>query len=344
MNIDIWSLLMRVMMRSVTVVFAMMVCLASHCGEVAQSFGSQKLLKLMWPNRLLTSSFGNELLPVKANPNTYIPVYSHMTALPTLDDAWRGNLRSVNITFGKYVALTFDYCELCTNVTGYQPEVIKYLRHCNVPATLFMSGKWMQSHEDIAMQLIADPLFEIGNHAWSHANLALTPIDVLDQQVLATQAEYIRIRNQLSQKAIRVGLENEMNLIPTHMTLFRLPYGRCNNASLKRLHQLGFKVIQWSHVGFEGHIATDAECVKFADSINSGSIILLHGNNVPKHTSAFVKRIVPILKKRGFVFVTVSELIKKGKQTLVNEGYFLKPGDNLNLDSQFGIMGTGLKK
>jgi hypothetical protein len=51
-----------------------------------------------------------------------------------------------------------------------------------------------------------------------------------------------------------------------------------------------------------------------------------------------------MLKKRGFMFVTVSELIKKGKPTLVNEGYFLKPGDNLNLDSQFGIMGTGLKK
>ena len=311
----------------------------------SSTFGSAKLLHVVWPKQKLTSSFGKVLSLVKTEPDTHIPTYADVPVLPALDDSWLGNVRSVDIASErKYVAITFDYCELCTNVNGYQPEVIQYLRQNQVPATLFMSGKWMQSHSDITLQLIADPLFEIGNHAWSHANLALTPPDILDQQVLATQAEYIRLRDQLCQKAMKLGLENELKLIPQQMTLFRLPYGRCNDLALQRLQHLGLKVIQWSHVGLEGCQTSDKEVESFVNSLKSGSIILLHGNNVPKHTLAFLKRLVPILVSKGYRCVTMSDLLERGAPQLVKEGYFLKPKDNLSLDTQFGIMGTGVKK
>lgn len=329
----------------------MMIAVLSASGDLEaakQQFspvGSARLLKQLWPGKELTSSYGDILQPKKSEADESMPDYSTVPPLPSLSNQWLGTVRSVAPKAAKkYIALTLDYCELCTNVNGYQSEVIKYLREHNIPATLFISGKWMRSHPDIMQQLMVDPLFEIGNHAWSHANFALTPIDIIDAQVLATQAQYILLRNQLAAHAKRCGMTEEMKYIPAQPALLRLPYGRCNDVALRRLNELGFKVIQWSSVGLEMHLASQAECEVLANQLMTGSVILLHGNNVPKHTLAFLQKIVTLLQKKGFSFVTVSDLLKIGSPIIVQEGYFVKPGDNLNLDTQFGYMGTGVKK
>jgi hypothetical protein len=42
--------------------------------------------------------------------------------------------------------------------------------------------------------------------------------------------------------------------------------------------------------------------------------------------------------------VTVGELLKLGEPQRTRDGYFNKPGDNLSLDTHFGIDGTGRRK
>ena len=307
--------------------------------------GSDRLLKRLWPGDKLTSSYGGVLNPQKTAVDESMPDYSLVPSLPSLADKWRGTIRSVkpNPT-SKYIAITLDYCELCTNINGYQSQVISYLREQNTPATLFISGKWMRSHPDITQQLMVDPLFEIGNHAWSHANFGIAPVDLIDQQVLATQAQYILLRNQIAKKALSIGMRDEMNSIPEQPLLFRLPYGRCNDVSLQRLQHLGLKVIQWNHVGLEGYPATQSACEAFVDKLHSGSIVLLHGNHVPKHTLSFLQKVIPLLRQKGFTCVTVSTLLETGTAVVIQDGYFVKPGDNLSLDTQFGFMGTGVRK
>jgi hypothetical protein len=54
-----------------------------------------------------------------------------------------------------------------------------------------------------------------------------------------------------------------------------------------------------------------------------------------------VKEVVRILKERQYRFVTVSDLLKRGRPVLVQEGYFVRPGDNVALDKKFGKDGTG---
>jgi peptidoglycan/xylan/chitin deacetylase (PgdA/CDA1 family) len=311
----------------------------------ASCVGSDRLLKRLWPEKTLTSSYSDVLNPQKAETDESMPDTSNVPALPSLADQWRGTIRSVQPkSTAKYLAITLDYCELCTNINGYQSQVIQYLRKQNVPATLFISGKWMRSHSDITQQLMVDPLFEIGNHAWSHASFGIAPVDMIDQQVLATQAQYRVLRAQIAQQALAIGMVDEMNLIPDQPMLFRLPYGRCNDAALQRLQHLGLKVIQWNHVGLEGYLATQSACEAFVDKIQTGSIILLHGNHVPKHTLSFLQKVIPLLQKKGFTFLTVSSLLETGSPVIKQEGYFVKPGDNLSLDTQFGFMGTGVRK
>lgn len=307
--------------------------------------GSDRLLKRLWSGDKLTSSYGGVLNPKKTAVDESMPDYSLVPSLPSLADKWRGTIRSVKPNpASKYIAITLDYCELCTNINGYQSQVISYLREQNTPATLFISGKWMRSHPDIAQQLIVDPLFEIGNHAWSHANFGIAPVDLIDQQVLATQAQYILLRDQIAKTALSIGMGDEMSLIPPQPVLFRLPYGRCNDVSLQRLQHLGLKVIQWNHVGLEGYPATQSACEAFVDKLHSGSIVLLHGNHVPKHTLSFLQKVIPLLRQKGFTCVTVSTLLETGTPVVIQDGYFVKPGDNLSLDTQFGFMGMGVRK
>jgi hypothetical protein len=50
----------------------------------------------------------------------------------------------------------------------YNSALIDELRKRRVPATLFLTGLWMQHYPDVMRELAADPLFELGTHTWQH--------------------------------------------------------------------------------------------------------------------------------------------------------------------------------
>src|SRR5580704_592619 len=77
----------------------------------------------------------------------------------------------------KIVALTFDadmtpgmLSELKSHrvTSWYNEKVIATLRQEQVPATLFMTGLWIEAYPDVTKELSADPLFELGSHSYSH--------------------------------------------------------------------------------------------------------------------------------------------------------------------------------
>lgn len=254
-----------------------------------------------------------------------------------------GTIRRVDVPGDKkVVALTFDMCELVTKTTGYDTDIINFLRLHQIPATLFLGGKWMRTHSERAMQLIADPLFEIGNHAWAHGNFGIMSEAKMKEQILWTQAQYETLRKQVIEY---IKLKNfPLPTIPECMQLFRLPYGRCTEQALKLLSELGFYVIQWDVVA-EVHNNNSIQGLEqyVVKNVKSGSIILFHANCVPIGSAMLLKKTVELLKHQGYQFVTVSTLLTMGKPQYTMDGYFTSPGDNLSLDKKFGIDGTGLK-
>jgi peptidoglycan/xylan/chitin deacetylase (PgdA/CDA1 family) len=81
------------------------------------------------------------------------------------------------VTSQKVVALTFDADmtprmsnELETGkiASWYNQRVIATLREEHVPATLFLAGLWIERYPAVTQDLSSDPLFEIGNHSYSH--------------------------------------------------------------------------------------------------------------------------------------------------------------------------------
>ena len=184
------------------------------------------------------------------------------------------------------------------------------------------------------MELMAEPLFELANHAWTHGNLGIMPQEKALEQILWTQAEYERLRALVPQPS--------MKSVQQQLCLFRFPYGRMRPETLALVNDMGLRAIQWDVVGEQFNDAGQPEAAtQLAAQIQPGSIVLLHANLVPKNTAALVGNLLVELDRQGFELVTVSELLRLGTARTAEEGYFTKPGDNLHLDTAFGLDGTG---
>ncbi len=256
---------------------------------------------------------------------------------PINADAAR-SIRSVTPVNGEQlVALTFDLCEQANEVSGYDGAIVDLLRAENVHATFYAGGKWMRSHSERTMQLMADPLFEIGNHAWTHGNLRVLRGQEIDEQIQWTQAQYASLRAQLLNRSCAAGAQGAA-MIPALPATFRFPYGACDAVALKRVAQAGLWPIQWDVVTGDPAKEQSAEqIVKVVlNQVRPGSIVVAHANGRGWHTSEALKTLIPALRKRGYRFVTVSELLRRGTPVSVESCYELRPGDNLRYDKLFG--------
>ena len=236
-----------------------------------------------------------------ATPERLSPLHE---LVPLSND--EGVIRRVKLPEGvvKAVAFTFDMCELDTTTTGCDMAVMSFLRERGIPATLFMGGKWMRTHSRRVKEIMSEAeLFEIGNHNWSHGNCALLSDEGLRAQVLWTQAEYELLREE-------AGADD----IPEVPRLFRLPYGRNNERSLKILAGLGMRVIQWDVAAEAGDNSNPKRAKRSAKIVagmtKPGSILLFHANLVPKGTVNLLREVVSILEDDGYEFVKVSELLE----------------------------------
>ncbi len=142
----------------------------------------------------------------------------------------RGSIRSVRLPKGlRLVALTFDLCSNANEISGYDGEIVDTLRRLGVKATFFPSGKWLLDHKERAEQLIADPLFEVGSHSWTHRNFRLLePAGAAADLALDLKAD-AAIRRALNAKSCyRPAAAAE------HAALFRFPFGTCNAGTRPR--------------------------------------------------------------------------------------------------------------
>jgi peptidoglycan/xylan/chitin deacetylase (PgdA/CDA1 family) len=313
-------------------------------GPAQAENGSAVLLRGLWTESELAGARADHVVsrpyarpPDLSPPSRTTPHVRHATVSGGL----RGVIRRVRVEGGeKVLALTFDLCERASNRTGYRTEIVNFLRGRGVPATFFAGGKWMRSHPDKAMQLMADPLFELGNHSWTHANLALTDEAETRDQILWTQCQYELLREELARLAEGRGLGAEMSTVPPALTLFRLPYGRNAPETLDRLAGMGLPVVQWDVLGEGGSGTARDMALRAAGEVRPGSIVLMHANAVPRHTHEIVPVFVDELLRRGWRFVTVSELLTMGGAEAVPDGYFEKPGDNRQFDTGYPGKGT----
>lgn len=210
----------------------------------------------------------------------------------------------------RVVALTFDAdmtpkmkrdLEAGKVASWYNNKIIQILEENKTPATLFLTGMWIELYPKETAELAKNPLFELGNHSYSHPTF----------EKKCTALNYITNDKDYEEIKKTQKLLKDMTGINNH--LFRFPGGCYDAYDLSTVHKLGLDTIQWdvsSSDAFNFH--TQQLTNNVFNHVQNGSIILMHmiGNrNAPK-TSETLPIIISGLKAKGFGFVKVSELIK----------------------------------
>lgn len=214
----------------------------------------------------------------------------------------------------KKIALTFD-ADMTPGMkrnlvlgkvkSSYNKELIDELSQTNTKATLFLTGMWIETYPDITQQLAHNPLFELGSHSYSHPSFAgycfglpQVPKDQLIEEVA------------LPERLLRQYTGTDTNL-------FRFPGGCYDNASIQLVHFANDIIVQWDVVGGDGfNYSTTNIVTNVLNTVQNGSIIVLHMNGAPTApmTADAVKIIIPELKKRGYEFVKVSDMLPASQQ------------------------------
>lgn len=316
--------------------------------------GSQVLLDRLWTPEQLRAAPADALMkrlrpadhtPPEALPEDTGAGAGSETGTPTASSpSVAGSIRRVKPAAGdRPVALTFDLCERADQLSAYDGAVIDALRRAKAPATFFAGGKWMRSHPERTMQLIADPLFEVGNHAWTHGNLRVMDALKVEQQITWTQREFALLRAALAQRELAAGAPaGEIARLPARPVALRFPYGVCSKASLDQAAAQGLSAIQWDVISGDAVAsATASQLVHTVlAEVRPGSIVVFHANGRGHGTAAALPEIIRGLRDKGFRLVTISELLRSGEPYATDDCYELRPGDNTRYDRLFGE-GTG---
>jgi len=81
------------------------------------------------------------------------------------------------------IALTFDLCPVRKG-TGYDKALVDYLIERKIPATFFMSGRWIAKHDPEVEQLLEMGFFEVGTHGEVHTHLIMQNADEQREEIL----------------------------------------------------------------------------------------------------------------------------------------------------------------
>ncbi|KHK01558.1 polysaccharide deacetylase [Desulfovibrio sp. TomC] len=319
-------------------VLVLFCCVVAAC-PAAQAGKTETVQSALWTPAELAGSPAERKSGRLGAPDTTSPVSVTPPSLPPLPAKLTGSIRRVDTHGAKLVALTFDLCELADQASGYDAAVIDALRAAGARATLFVGGKWMRSHPLRAMQLIADPLFEIGNHAWTHGNFGRLHPDAMIREIAWTQAQYAELRSELVHLAQERGVsDKDLATIPQAPVLFRFPYGRCRPEALDMLAKMGLAAVQWNLTTGDPDSASTPERVlkNVLERVRPGDIIIGHANGNGHGTGQALPGLLAELTNRGYTLVTVSELLAAGRPVVTSDCYDSHPGDTAQYDAVFG--------
>jgi cellulose synthase/poly-beta-1,6-N-acetylglucosamine synthase-like glycosyltransferase/peptidoglycan/xylan/chitin deacetylase (PgdA/CDA1 family) len=207
---------------------------------------------------------------------------------------WDGHrLRSREAPPGRRIALTFDDGPDPT----WTPRIAAALRRLRVPATFFVVGSKIVRHPGLVARLYRDG-FELGNHTFTHVDLASVPSWERGLQITLTQ----------SALAGAVGVGSRLVRPPYSSTPAAVTSGQAR--ALADVASRGYVIVLSDLDGEDWRRPGVGAIVRAATPAgDSGGIVLLHdGGGNRSQTLAAVERLVPRLRARGFRFVTVSQL------------------------------------
>lgn len=179
----------------------------------------------------------------------------------------------------KLVALTFD-----DGPSGrFTRRLLEGLAQRDAKATFFLCGYRLEQYSKLAQEIV-DKGHEVGNHGYSHRSMcAMTPQELTDE------------------------IRNTAKMLPADAHFLRPPGGLCDQKIETLAKKLGLSILHWS-IDPQDWATDDADLIvqRVVSRAKHGDVILLHDLSDSSVDAALM--IVDALQKKGFRFVTASEL------------------------------------
>ena len=189
-----------------------------------------------------------------------------------------GSAKAENV---KKIALTFDDGPHPT----YTPLLLDGLAKRKVKATFFITGENAEAYPELVKRMQEEGHL-IGNHTYSHIQLTQGNREKFKGELIKT--------NEIIEEITGQGV-----------TYVRPPYGSWDKSFEKELNMIP---VLWNIDPLDW-CCNDASCVirKVESAAGEDAIILLHDSYPSTVTAAL--QIVDDLQQRGYVFVTVEEIL-----------------------------------
>ena len=250
------------------------------------------------PPRTPAASPAPEPSPLGPGPTPFpsLPPAPSPPAPPILPASLRGVEWTRLPTSRPLVALTFDAG------SGAQalPSILDSLARAEVPATFFLTGRWVATYPDLARRIAAVPGHSIGNHTMDHPDLTTLSDTGVAEQVRDAEA-WIRDVTGRDPRP-----------------LFRFPYGATDTRTVRDVNGLDYGSIRWTvdTLGWEGTSggqSADTVYARATGAAQPGEIVLMHVGAAPDGSTLdadALPRVIAELKRRGYSFVAVWDFIQ----------------------------------
>ncbi|RNC68342.1 MAG: polysaccharide deacetylase [Desulfuromonadales bacterium] len=199
----------------------------------------------------------------------------------------------------KVIALTFDACGSSSG-KGFDASLVAFLEREQVPATLFMSGRWIEANPELFKRLAGTSLFEIANHGDRHR-----PASVVGRKAYGIDGtrDVGELVDEIELNARRIAATTGKR-----PGFYRSGTAHYDEVAVEVAAALDQQVAGFSVLGDAGATFSAEQVRKALLQAPPGAVALLHMNHPGSGTAAGVMAAIPELKRRGFRFVRLSEL------------------------------------
>ena len=199
----------------------------------------------------------------------------------------------------KQLAISFD----CAWGTDYTDTLLKVMQSEDVKSTFFMVEFWTTKHPEYVKK-IHDNGHEIGTHSATHPYMSKLSKDAIIRELNTSSNEIEKITGEKP-------------------TVFRPPYGDYNDLLINTAKELGLYTIQWDMDSLDWKdLSAKQICDRVLSRVKNGSIVLFHNQGL--HTAEALPTIIKELKKQGYEFLTIGELIYKEGYSMTADGGQIK--------------------
>jgi len=206
-------------------------------------------------------------------------------------DSWLWRAKRKARANGRVCCLTFD-----DGPSKWTPGVLDILKKAGIRATFFVTGERAAAYPDIVRKISGEG-HVIGSHTMTHRKLTFVNGDTLEKEI--------------------AGCNDTLKSITgVSPSLFRAPHGFKRPFFKRTLSKMGLTLIPWTKGIWDTDMPPADELIRrVSKKFEPLEILLLHdgidNRKIPQNRDSMVAALPKIIeeyRKRGYTFMTISEL------------------------------------